>query len=53
MTALDYLFCSFAYYPWFWCAEEPGTDPKGGSAFVGTRWNQVHLTLATKRAARA
>jgi hypothetical protein len=39
-------------FPWFWCAEEPGTDPKGGPEFVGTRWNQVHLTLATKRAAR-
>lgn len=42
-----------ADYPWFWCAEEPGTDPQGGPEFVGTRWNQVHLTLATKRAARS
>ncbi len=36
-------------YPWFWCAEEPGTDPTGGKDFVGNRWNNVHLTLATKR----
>lgn len=36
-------------YPWFWCAEEPGMDPAGGKEFVGTRWNNVHLTLATKR----
>ncbi len=40
-------------YPWFWCEDEPGTDPKGDSAPVGTRWNTVHLTLANKRAARA
>jgi hypothetical protein len=41
-----------ADYPWFWCEEDPGTDPKGGSSFVGTRWNTAHFTLATKRAAR-
>ena len=40
-------------YPWFWCAANPGTDPIGGSAYVGTRWNDVHLTLARKREARA
>ena len=38
--------------PWFWCEEDPGTDPKGGKDPVGTRWNTTHLTLATKRAAR-
>ena len=38
-----------AEYPWFWCEEEPGTDPTGGKDFVGNRWNNVHLTLATKR----
>jgi hypothetical protein len=37
-------------YPWFWCEEEPGTDPPGGKEFVGSRWNGVHLTLARKRA---
>jgi hypothetical protein len=36
-------------YPWFWCAEEPGTDPTGGKTFTGSRWNSVHLTLARKK----
>jgi hypothetical protein len=40
---------SKADYPWFWCAEEPGTDPVGGREFKGNRWNDVHLTLARKR----
>ena len=40
-------------YPWFWCEEEPGTDPAGGENFVGTRWNNVHLTLAKKKGAKA
>lgn len=35
-------------YPWFWCEEEPDTDPTGGKEFVGNRWNDVHLTLAVK-----
>ena len=43
---------SKAEYPWFWCATEPGTDPAGGPAFSGTRWNDVHLTLARKRGAQ-
>ena len=37
-------------YPWFWCDGEPGTDPVGGKEFVGSRWNDVHLTLARRRA---
>ncbi|PIP38005.1 MAG: hypothetical protein COX20_00100, partial [Desulfobacterales bacterium CG23_combo_of_CG06-09_8_20_14_all_52_9] len=40
-------------YPWFWCAEEPGTDPVGGKEFIGTRWNDVHFTLARKQKASA
>jgi hypothetical protein len=40
-----------AGYPWFWCEEEPGTDPFGSKDFVGTRWNAVHLTLARKKEA--
>lgn len=40
-------------YPWFWCEEQPGTDPVGGKAFVGTRWNNVHLTLEKKRRSKA
>jgi hypothetical protein len=38
-----------ADYPWFWCEESPGTDPPGGKDFVGSRWNDVHLTLARKK----
>lgn len=40
-------------YPWFWCKEEPGTDPVGGDELTGHRWNGVHLTLARKRGAHA
>jgi hypothetical protein len=40
-------------YPWFWCEEEPGTDPLGGKEFVGTRWNNVHLTLEKKKGSKA
>jgi hypothetical protein len=39
-------------YPWFWCDDEPGTDPVPGKEPAGNRWNEVHLTLATKRASR-
>ena len=37
--------------PWFWCEDEPDTDPKPGRAFTGSRWNNVHLSLAAKREA--
>jgi hypothetical protein len=40
-------------YPWFWCDNEPTTDPVGGKEFTGNRWNDVHLTLAKKNQARA
>jgi hypothetical protein len=39
-------------FPWFWCDAEPDEDPKPGRHFFGHRWNNVHLTLAAKRAAR-
>lgn len=39
-------------YPWFWCEEEPGTDPIGGKEFIGNRWNDVHLTVDMKKMAR-
>jgi hypothetical protein len=39
-------------FPWFWCEAEPDTDPTPGKSFAGHRWNNVHLTLACKRAAR-
>ena len=39
-------------YPWFWCAEDPGTDPTGDAEFTGKRWNTVHLSLNKKRTAR-
>ncbi len=41
-----------AEFPWFWCEEEPDTDPKPGRTFGGNRWNDVHLSLDAKRAAR-
>jgi hypothetical protein len=41
-----------ADYPWFWHAEEPTLACPGGPEFTGKRWNNVHLTLARKRAAR-
>jgi hypothetical protein len=47
-----------ADFPWFWsCDPETnpgqGTDFAGGSTFTGERWNDLHYTLASKRAARA
>lgn len=39
-------------YPWFWCEDEPVTDPEGGKDPLGNRWNDVHLTLARKQAAQ-
>ena len=42
-----------AEYPWFWCEGDPGTDPAGGKAYAGNRWNNVHLTLARKQKAGA
>jgi hypothetical protein len=43
-----------AEYPWFWCEEEPDTDPVGGKNYPDkdNRWNNVHLTLEQKRKAR-
>ncbi len=38
-----------ADFPWFWCENPPGTDPAGGKEFIGSRWNNVHLTLARKK----
>ena len=44
-------------YPWFWgCDPEknPGDrqDCRGGADFDGKRWNDLHYSLAVKRAAR-
>ena len=44
---------SKADYPWFWCESEPATDPQGGKAFTGIRWNDAHLRIQTKLASRA
>ena len=44
--------CPKREYPWYWCEAEPGRDPAGGKDFVGKRWNNVHLTLEVKMAAR-
>jgi len=47
-----------AEFPWFWsCMPEDKpehfTDFFGGSEFTGERWNNLHYTLAVKKAARA
>ena len=47
-----------AQFPWFWsCLPEDNTehvtDFAGGLEFTGERWNNLHYTLATKKAARA
>ena len=44
-------------FPWFWsCDPESSpqhvTDYNGGASFSGERWNDLHYTLATKKAAR-
>ena len=47
-----------ADFPWFWACPGDGgtaerTDFRGGPAFDGNRWNDLHYTLRTKRDARA
>jgi len=47
-----------AQFPWFWsCLPEDKpdhvTDFAGGAEFTGERWNNLHYSLATKKAARA
>jgi hypothetical protein len=47
-----------AEFPWFWsCMPEDKpehfTDFFGGSEFTGERWNNLHYTLAAKKAARS
>lgn len=44
-------------FPWFWAcpgtgAKDERTDFMGGAEFDGNRWNDLHYTLAAKRAAR-
>ena len=46
-----------ADFPWFWScpgadSEDERTDFMGGFEFDGKRWNDLHYTLAAKRAAR-
>ena len=46
-----------ADFPWFWACpgtgtEDDRTDFMGGPEFDGSRWNDLHYTLAAKRAAR-
>jgi hypothetical protein len=46
-----------ADFPWFWsCDPEANANHQndfvGGSAFTGARWNNLHYTLAAKKAAR-
>ena len=47
-----------ADFPWFWACPGDGgtaerTDFRGGPAFDGNRWNDLHYTLRAKRDARA
>ncbi len=44
-------------FPWFWSCDpesnpQHATDYSGGSTFAGERWNELHYTLAAKKAAR-
>ncbi len=44
-------------FPWFWSCDpesnpQHATDYSGGSTFTGERWNNIHYTLAVKKAAR-
>jgi hypothetical protein len=44
-------------FPWFWSCNPDAnpaheTDFSGGREFTGERWNEVHYTLAVKKAAR-
>lgn len=46
-----------ADFPWFWSCPGKGTQDErsnftGGPDFDGNRWNDLHYTLAAKRAAR-
>lgn len=40
-------------YPWLWCDNSPGIDPRGSATAVGTRWNTTHLSLALKHSAHS
>ena len=49
--------CSKQEFPWFWsCEPETNaahqTDFMGGARFTAHRWNDIHYTLAVKKAAR-
>ena len=44
-------------FPWFWSCDpesnpQHATDYSGGLTFTGERWNELHYTLAVKKAAR-
>ena len=40
-------------FPWFWSWDEETEDFRGGPAFDGNRWNDLHYSQAAKNAARA
>jgi hypothetical protein len=44
--------CSKDEFPWFWSWDEAAEDFTGGDDFDGNRWNDLHYSLASKRAAR-
>lgn len=39
-------------FPWFWSWDEQTRDFDGGKTFDGNRWNDLHYTHASKKAAR-
>lgn len=41
-----------ADYPWFWTWDEKTEDFSGGEKFDGSRWNDLHFSLAFKTKAR-
>lgn len=39
-------------FPWFWCWDGLTDDFEGGKKVDGARWNELHYSLAFKKAAR-
>jgi hypothetical protein len=39
-------------FPWFWGWDGSSEDFAGSSRFDGNRWNDLHYSIKTKRAAR-
>lgn len=44
--------CSKEEYPWFWGWDGDSRDFRGGPSFDGSRWNDLHYSVAAKMRAR-